>query len=163
MKSRHKLSKNCSTHGENCEISGPHNFWTSVKTNIPNVWNWIFWSLFGSEIEVAKVWPLWPPQRLRPCLCFKIIKLRTEWINRCFSFHVYWSVDFKNARCKSYLYLKSSLKNSYLQAPFPLDLYKEELFLWPKLKYRRYRKKSLTRNWGWRNRGNITKWRTLAR
>ena len=27
MKSRHKLSKNCSILGKNCEISGPYNFY----------------------------------------------------------------------------------------------------------------------------------------
>ena len=53
MKTHYKLSKNCSTHGQNCEISGPYNISTSVKSNIPDVWNWNFWSLFGLEIEVG--------------------------------------------------------------------------------------------------------------
>ena len=52
------LSNNCSIHGKNCEISGLYNFWTSVKSNIPNVWNWIFWGRFGSEIEVGGLCPL---------------------------------------------------------------------------------------------------------
>ena len=53
MKTHYKLSKNCSTHSQNCEISGPYNISTSVKSNIPDVWNWNFWSLFGLEIEVG--------------------------------------------------------------------------------------------------------------
>ena len=63
MKSRYKLSKNCGIHGKKCEISGLYNFWTSVKSNIPDVWN--FWTLFGSEIEVGGMGeacsPLAPP------------------------------------------------------------------------------------------------------
>ena len=51
MKSRHELSKNCSIHGRNCQISGPYNFWISVKSNIPDVWNSYFWTFFGLEIE----------------------------------------------------------------------------------------------------------------
>ena len=51
MKSRHKLSKSCSMKFKNYEISGPNNFWTSVKSNIPDLWNWNFWTLFGSGIE----------------------------------------------------------------------------------------------------------------
>ena len=53
MKSCRKLSKNCSIHGKNREIFGPYNFWTPIKSNIPDVWNWNFWTLFGSEIEVG--------------------------------------------------------------------------------------------------------------
>ena len=33
-------------------VYGLYNFWTSVKSNTPDVWNWNFWTLFGSEIEV---------------------------------------------------------------------------------------------------------------
>ena len=58
MVSRHKLSKNCSLHGKNCEISGTYNFWTSVKSNIHDVWNWNFWTFCTPP----------PPQWLRPCL-----------------------------------------------------------------------------------------------
>ena len=58
MKSRHKLLKNYTRHGKNCEISRPHNFWTFVKSNVPNVWNWDFWNLLGSKIEEG---PLAPP------------------------------------------------------------------------------------------------------
>ena len=50
MKNRHKLSKNSSICGKNCKISGPYNFWTSVKSNIPDVWNWNFWTLLCSTI-----------------------------------------------------------------------------------------------------------------
>ena len=53
MKSRQKLSKNFSIHGKNCEISGPYNFWTSIKSCIPDVWNWNCWTLFGLEIKVG--------------------------------------------------------------------------------------------------------------
>ena len=52
MKNCRKLSKNCSMHDTNCEISSPYNFWTPVKSNIPDVWSWNFWTFFGSEIEV---------------------------------------------------------------------------------------------------------------
>ena len=64
MKSCRKLSKNCSIHGKNREIFGPYNFWTPIKSNIPDVWNWNFWTLFGSEIEVGGgggMDPLAPP------------------------------------------------------------------------------------------------------
>ena len=72
MKIRRKLAKNCSIHGKNYEISGPYNFWTPVKSNIPDVWNWNCWTLFGSEIEVWDHGPLapsptLPSQWLRPC------------------------------------------------------------------------------------------------
>ena len=53
MKSHLKFSKNCSIHGKNREISGQYNFWTPIKSNILDVWNWNFWTLFGSEIEVG--------------------------------------------------------------------------------------------------------------
>ena len=42
MKIRHKLSKNFSIHDKNCEISAQYNFWTSAKSNNPDVWNWHF-------------------------------------------------------------------------------------------------------------------------
>ena len=53
MKSHRKLSKYCSIHGKNREIFGPYNIWTLVKNNIPDIWNWTCWTLFGSEIEVG--------------------------------------------------------------------------------------------------------------
>ena len=31
-----KFCKNCSIHGKNCEICVPYNFWTPVKSNIPD-------------------------------------------------------------------------------------------------------------------------------
>ena len=46
-----ELSKNCSIHGKNCEISGMYNFWTPIKSSIPDVWNWNCWTLFGLENE----------------------------------------------------------------------------------------------------------------
>ena len=70
-----ELSKNCSIHGKNCEISGMYNFWTPIKSSIPDVWNWNCWTLFDWEIEVGGPWPS-PPQWLRPCTCTcHIIKL----------------------------------------------------------------------------------------
>ena len=51
MKIHCKLSKNCSIHDKNHEISRPYEFWTPIKSNIPDVWNWNCWPLFGSEIE----------------------------------------------------------------------------------------------------------------
>ena len=53
MKSCLKLSKNCSIHGNNCQISGLYNFWKSIKSNVPDVWNWHVWTLFGLDIEVG--------------------------------------------------------------------------------------------------------------
>ena len=53
MKSHRKLSINSSIHGKNHEISGPYNFWTPLKSNIPDVWNGNCWTLFGLEIEVG--------------------------------------------------------------------------------------------------------------
>ena len=65
MKNCRKLFKNCSIHDKNCEFSGPYNFWTPVKSNIPDFWSWNFWTLFGSEIEVGDrgrgMAPLAPP------------------------------------------------------------------------------------------------------
>ena len=77
MKSCHKLSENCSMYGKNCEISGSYNFWTSVKINIPDVWNWNFWTLFSSEIEVGRGgMPPWFPQWLRTWYIWKNINTR---------------------------------------------------------------------------------------
>ena len=42
MKHRHKLSNNCKIEKKNCKVSGPCNFWTSVKRNVPDVWNETF-------------------------------------------------------------------------------------------------------------------------
>ena len=87
---------NCSIHSKNREISGPYNFWTPIKNNIPDVWNWnswtLFpynfwtpiknnipdvwnwnsWTLFGLEIEVGRPWPpLAPPNGYAPAVyCF---------------------------------------------------------------------------------------------
>ena len=42
-------------------------------SNIPCVWNWNCWTLFGSKIKMGRgrrgggVWHLWPPQWLHPC------------------------------------------------------------------------------------------------
>ena len=50
--------------GKNREISGKCYFWTLLKSNIPDVWKWNYWTLFGSEIEVRWVgrWcGTWPP------------------------------------------------------------------------------------------------------
>ena len=63
MKCCYKLSKNGSIHAKNSEISGPYNFWTSIKNNIPDVWNWNCWIFFGSEVEVEGTeghGPPWP-------------------------------------------------------------------------------------------------------
>ena len=60
MKCRRKLSKNCSINDKNREFSGPYNFWTPVKRDIPDVWNWNCWALFGSETEVGALAPLSP-------------------------------------------------------------------------------------------------------
>ena len=54
MRSCRKLSKYCSILGKNREIFGPHNFWTPIKSNIPDVWNWDFRALFGLEIELQE-------------------------------------------------------------------------------------------------------------
>ena len=54
IRSCRKLSKYCSILGKNREIFGPHNFWTPMKSNIPDVWNWNFWALFGLEIELQE-------------------------------------------------------------------------------------------------------------
>ena len=50
MKNHRKLSKNCSKHGKSRETSGPFYFWTPIKTNIPDVWNWNCLALFDSKI-----------------------------------------------------------------------------------------------------------------
>ena len=67
MKTRRKFSKNCSIQGKNREISCPHNFWTPWKINFPDIWNWNYWTLFGSGIEVGEgAWPPNPAQWLHP-------------------------------------------------------------------------------------------------
>ena len=66
MKSYRKLSKICSIHGKNREISSPHNFWTTVKDNIPEVWNWNCWTFFGLEIGVWGHGPPWSPSGYAP-------------------------------------------------------------------------------------------------
>ena len=43
--------KTCSVHCKYCEISRPYNLWTSVKSNILDVWNWNLWPFFELEIE----------------------------------------------------------------------------------------------------------------
>ena len=75
MKSRRKLSKNCPIHGKNREIAGPYNLWTPVKSNIPNVWNWNYWSLFSSEIEVwgGDHGPPAPPNTTTHLLSIKLL------------------------------------------------------------------------------------------
>ena len=60
------MSNNCGIHGKSFEISGPYNFWTSVKSNIPDVWNWNFWTFFGSGVEVSPAPP--PPSDCAPAL-----------------------------------------------------------------------------------------------
>ena len=35
------------------EISGPYNFWTPLKSSVPDAWNRISWTLFRLEIEVG--------------------------------------------------------------------------------------------------------------
>ena len=74
MESCHKLSKNCSINGKNCEISGQYNFWTSIKNNIPDVWNWNCWTFFGfGSWSGGGAWPPWPPYWLRPCYHWSFI------------------------------------------------------------------------------------------
>ena len=70
MKVLNKLSKNCSIYGKKYEIYGPSNFWTFVKSNIFDDWNWNFWTLLGSEIGVKGPWAFWTPQWLRLCIYF---------------------------------------------------------------------------------------------
>ena len=68
MKSRHRLSKNCSINGKYCEIFGPYNFWTSVKSNISDVWNWNFWT-FWFGYWIGGPWSPYrpPPHPPTPC------------------------------------------------------------------------------------------------
>ena len=56
MKSCQKLFKNCSIHGKNPEISDQYNFWTPIKNNVPDVWNWNCWTFFGLKVEVRGSW-----------------------------------------------------------------------------------------------------------
>ena len=84
MKIRRKLANNCSIHGKNCEISGPYNFWAPVKSNIPDVWYWNCWTLFGSEIEV------WDHGHLAPS--------PTQWLCPC-NFQFWFSPTANYNRC----------------------------------------------------------------
>ena len=69
------IIQNCSIHGNNCEISGPNNFWTPVKSNIPDVWNGNCWTLFDSEIEMGWPWPSFPPVATPLCEAFFFFNL----------------------------------------------------------------------------------------
>ena len=78
--------KNCSIHDKKHEISGLYNFWTPVSSNIPDVWNWNCWTLFGSEIEVTRVMaPMPSPQWLSPWR--NKIKTKKELLRRANSHH----------------------------------------------------------------------------
>ena len=75
MKICHKLSKNCSIHGKNDEIFGPYYFWTPVENNIPDIWNWNCWTVFGSEVEVGEAMaPVAPPISYAPVILIKTKK-----------------------------------------------------------------------------------------
>ena len=65
MKNQSKLSKNCSMHGKNRKISGPCIFWTPIKSNIFDVWNWNWWALFGLRIEVGEGSLILSPKNIR--------------------------------------------------------------------------------------------------
>ena len=63
-KKKRKVAVNCPKIGipsKNREISGPYNFSTPIKSNILDVWNWNWWTFFGSEIELAVMAPCLPP------------------------------------------------------------------------------------------------------
>ena len=98
MKSCHKLSKSCNIHGKNREISGFYSvyfysFWTSIKNNIPDVWNWICraFFLFGSW-SVGDHSPPGPPNGYAPgmggVLCIAIVSERLK-IRKSLRIH-YW-------------------------------------------------------------------------
>ena len=75
MRSRCILSKNCSIHGENNEISGPYNLWAPVKSNISDVWNWNYGTFLGSKIEVGGRGGICSPLPSHP--------LTTQWLRPC--------------------------------------------------------------------------------
>ena len=62
------MSKNYSIHGNNLDISCPHNFWAPVKSNITDAWSWHCWILFGSQIKVGAMYPL-PHLPHSPSVC----------------------------------------------------------------------------------------------
>ena len=53
---RYKLSKNCSIHGKNYEISGLYNFWTTVKSKNPWCLKLKFWTLPGLATPLGSVY-----------------------------------------------------------------------------------------------------------
>ena len=75
------MSRTCRIHGKNFEISGLYNFWTPIKSNILDVWNWNSWTLFGSETEVRGMAP-WPPQWLCSCDKETFVTLSMFWFLR---------------------------------------------------------------------------------
>ena len=66
MKSRRKLPKIAAYMIKIVKFFGSNNFWTPVKSNIPDVWNENCWTLFGSEIEVGDNGPSGSPSGYAP-------------------------------------------------------------------------------------------------
>ena len=47
-----------SVHGKNCEISGQYSFWTPIKNNISEVWNWNCCTFFVRKSSGGAMAPL---------------------------------------------------------------------------------------------------------
>ena len=56
------LSRNCSIHGENWEISSLYKFWVPVKSSISDIWDWTIRSFWVQKLkcqdEYAPLFPL---------------------------------------------------------------------------------------------------------
>ena len=138
MKSRNKLCKNCSIHGKNRKIFVAYTFWTPVKSNIPDVWNWNCWTLFGLETKVCvcvcvcvegggKECPP-PPQWLRPCWDCHSVNLIEAHVS------LSYITSFKKIECL-YFNISSHFPKSYVDV---INLVKMKLYPgWSQISYRK--------------------------
>ena len=64
-------------HVKSCEISGPYNFRTLVKSNTSSVWNWNCGPCLVGKLKYGGLCPLWLPQWLR---LWKKTKTTLSWL-----------------------------------------------------------------------------------
>ena len=60
-----------SIHGKNRQIYGQYSFWTPIKNNISEVWNWNSWTFYCLEVEVGGHGPPVPLSGYAPVLTYE--------------------------------------------------------------------------------------------